>query len=539
MKNGLKTLSLILGLGVVFFMSSCSDDDEDPAPGDPGGGGSGSGQTEYEVPDGTYIGSISGSDTTFLIGQKLNDWNVETSDFSTMERTGHLSNFIYLPAGNYFFAAIEDKLITNSWSGSTEMITGQKDETGDGGTLDEYMLVTFETGSTSTFNVAAAGVYQVIYDAQRGEAIVALIDTWEILGSGVFKSACESDGFDDGIDLTELSADVSGASWEAQNVMLKNGNIKIRYNDAWKIERRITLPVPDPDNPYDPANGYVGITNFGGTIDALEEGGSDMTLPTATGNGIYTVRVEMSQLGAISMTLTETSAEPEECAFDPANFKWGALGAGIDADDNSDGSGGAANGTPDGWEYADQNFFYKGNVDGEEVWYGVITLENGTDPWKVRTNDAWTFNLGVGADETIPTDGSFLTMTNSGSDIPSMGEGMWFITLKTADQGTSWLMSASQNGWGIIGAATPSGWDSDTDFTAEGTTEGVVTYSITLDMTADEYKIRANDDWALNLGGDMADLAMDGSNLSIAEAGNYTVVFTHDGTVYSVTATKN
>ena len=74
--------------------------------------------------------------------------------------------------------------------------------------------------------------------------------------------------------------------------------------------------------------------------------------------------------------------------------------------------------------------------------------------------------------------------------------------------------------WGIIGAATPNGWDSSTQLTYNSTTqkwEGIVV------MTAGEFKFRANNDWAINFGGPVDAMTYDGPNLSVDAAGTYLV----------------
>jgi len=80
----------------------------------------------------------------------------------------------------------------------------------------------------------------------------------------------------------------------------------------------------------------------------------------------------------------------------------------------------------------------------------------------------------------------------------------------------------SISGIGLIGPAQAGGWDTDTDLTYNPETrawEGVI------DLAADEFKFRANDDWAINWGGDESNLTQDGPNLKIAEAGKYFVQF--------------
>lgn len=98
--------------------------------------------------------------------------------------------------------------------------------------------------------------------------------------------------------------------------------------------------------------------------------------------------------------------------------------------------------------------------------------------------------------------------------------------------------------WGIIGSGTPGGWDADTDMTFDPAT-GL--WSIDIDLTADEIKFRANDEWdPYNYGDGVLDqdnrddvdpdgvtLTWYGNNIAVSEAGNYTV--TIDLTIFPYT----
>lgn len=75
---------------------------------------------------------------------------------------------------------------------------------------------------------------------------------------------------------------------------------------------------------------------------------------------------------------------------------------------------------------------------------------------------------------------------------------------------------------GIIGPAQAGGWDSDTDMTYNLET---LAWEATIDLAADEFKFRANDDWAINWGGAVDNLVQDGGNLRISEAGTYFIQF--------------
>ncbi|MDH6535340.1 DUF5115 domain-containing protein [Parabacteroides sp. 52] len=72
--------------------------------------------------------------------------------------------------------------------------------------------------------------------------------------------------------------------------------------------------------------------------------------------------------------------------------------------------------------------------------------------------------------------------------------------------------------WGLIGDATPGGWDNSTPMTYDRVTN---TWTVTADMSAGMYKFRANNAWDINLGGDLNQLTFNGENISIEE-GNYT-----------------
>ena len=79
---------------------------------------------------------------------------------------------------------------------------------------------------------------------------------------------------------------------------------------------------------------------------------------------------------------------------------------------------------------------------------------------------------------------------------------------------------------GIIGSASPNGWDSDVDMTyvpynAE-TKELGYWEKKDITLASGEIKFRANDDWAINWGGDVNALTQGGGNISV-DAGTYDI----------------
>ncbi len=104
-------------------------------------------------------------------------------------------------------------------------------------------------------------------------------------------------------------------------------------------------------------------------------------------------------------------------------------------------------------------------------------------------------------------------------------------------------------GWGVIGDATPTGWDSDTDLVYNSETQAL---EVTLDLTSGgSFKFRANDEWVHAFGIDgegnlvYSDHITNGftdgtNNLTVAEDGNYTISLDlHNSDEYIYSIVKN
>lgn len=170
--------------------------------------------------------------------------------------------------------------------------------------------------------------------------------------------------------------------------------------------------------------------------------------------------------------------------------------------------------TPGGW---DSDTDLRDNGDGS---YSIV-IGLGDGEAKFRTNNDWADNWGA-AD--FPSG----TGTKNGPNIP-VTAGIYVVTFNPSTGAYSFAPASI----GIIGSATPGGWDSDTNMTPDAAEVGLVT--LTVDLSNGEAKFRANDDWKFNWGGNgfpSGNGTQDGPNIPVT-AGTYTVKFNVNTGAYS------
>jgi hypothetical protein len=195
------------------------------------------------------------------------------------------------------------------------------------------------------------------------------------------------------------------------------------------------------------------------------------------------------------------NADATAGTFTAVATEWGVIGSG----------------SPNGWD--DETALAYSPEDTE--WQGVMHLT--AEEIKFRANHSWDYNYGSDA-----ADG---TLQAGGQNIPVDVESDYAIVL---DLSTPNEYTYSLNRWGLIGDATPGGWDNDTNMTWDAD-NGV--FTATLDLVAGTFKFRANDGWDVNYGGDINALSAGGDNIAVAEDGNYTITFDPWG--LTATITKN
>ena len=108
-----------------------------------------------------------------------------------------------------------------------------------------------------------------------------------------------------------------------------------------------------------------------------------------------------------------------------------------------------------------------------------------------------------------------LTLVANGSAFSVAANGWYRMTANT----TTLTYTLDPFNVGLVGSATPNGWNSPDQKMTYNPQTG--TWDITITLVAGDIKFRLNDDWAWNLGGTTSNLTHNGANYTLT-AGNYT-----------------
>ncbi|MDG5766140.1 SusE domain-containing protein [Balneolales bacterium ANBcel1] len=177
------------------------------------------------------------------------------------------------------------------------------------------------------------------------------------------------------------------------------------------------------------------------------------------------------------------------------------------------------------WSPDDPNIARLYSIDNDNQYEGYVYVAEDGSEFKFTQGASWDVNWGDdGADGTLQTDGANIERDAGYYKINVDLDALTYETLNTH--------------WGLIGDATPDGWDADQDMTYDPDEH---VWTITLDLTEGHMKFRANDDWALNYGDDGLDgeLSEGGADIPIDAAGNYTVILDLSGPIYTYDVIMN
>jgi hypothetical protein len=228
-------------------------------------------------------------------------------------------------------------------------------------------------------------------------------------------------------------------------------------------------------------------------------------------------------------------------------------------------------GAPSGWSDVEMDVISSNPEEGFIFEANGIEI-NQNDNYKLRINNAWKIirnnEEGNGYVAFTNYGGSADALVAGGGDIPFAQEsGVYTVKVELQNDGGAFVefdktgdaaaFAPEDYQWAITGAATPNGWANDDetddpigvdiDFNYEGESNGTYTWLIeSIDLTADQFKFRANDAWSDVLG--FSSVTLDGpdANLIVAagaddnfentQYGEYKITLTtsDDGVSYTV-----
>ncbi len=232
------------------------------------------------------------------------------------------------------------------------------------------------------------------------------------------------------------------------------------------------------------AEGYIYLTTGGFKL--IMDPGSWADATTYGDNGSGALTNPGANIAVAADGYYRVRANLSDMTYSLLKTDWGVIG----------------NATPGGWD-GETALTYDGDL---KILKGAYEFTEGE--FKFRANGNWDYNFGSdAADGQLQVGGANIAVANAGE---------YAVTL---DLSVPNEYTYSANRWGVIGGATPGGWDADTFMTWDAVNK---VFTVTLEMTADEWKFRANGGWVVNLGGDIGALTAGGSNMAVA-AGNYTI----------------
>lgn len=156
------------------------------------------------------------------------------------------------------------------------------------------------------------------------------------------------------------------------------------------------------------------------------------------------------------------------------------------------------------------------------IYIGYIKFTAPDSEFKITTERNWDNSYGT-------TDNKNLVY-NGGGNLKAANAGYQKLTVNT----NTLTFALEAYSWGVIGDATPGGWDVDTDLSWNSANQTWEIANIAL-VGGKELKFRLNNAWSVNYGGSNGSLVDGGDNIKVAESGNYKIVFDLINLKYAIT----
>jgi starch-binding outer membrane protein SusE/F len=343
--------------------------------------------------------------------------------------------------------------------------------------------------------------------------------------------ACEDDAT---LTVLERVSFPSAPDVSADDIVITEENkIETLLQVSWDA---VTFPVEGPVTytlQFETPNDTSGATGW--TEAVKKEIGEDMLSTTYSGTELNEIALELGiapgEEGTIVVRVQGTMSRN---IFSPATS---ISVTPIDVPEIIDYPSLYIAGDYQGWNIGAPSKISSVNDDG--IYEGYIYIPaGGTNEFKVYAQPDWgPTSYGY------ESDGKIMIANFAGANFVAPSDGYYLFMVNLNDM-TYHLMKTS---WGIIGGATPGGWDADTPLTYNAETQ---TWSVTADMKANgSFKFRANNAWALDFGNEGGNPGyanhpwktyVEQPHFTVPSDGNYTITLDlHIPGNYSYTIKKN
>jgi hypothetical protein len=335
-----KNVAIIAALFGLISLNSCKDDDEDPTP-----------TNNAIVEDGFYIQGDATAYADFDIKATLSPTKNEVLQ---EERSSLMEIYVAVKGSGGFNIVQVNGSERTTWGPSSEFaLTPSRNEEPNEDGMDIIQRGAIEA-TDAKFTVAEDGLYHVIIDTELGVGAI-LPAKWGVIGQAT------PTGWSGSTALDAPTFDFNTMIFKKENVEMSNGEWKFRYSNGWKVQLDTTLDLGDGKK------GVYANCNYGGSVDALEEGGSNFMNEKG---GIFTVELTWTAGAGHTAMLTRTGDIP---ARDYSAVSVGLIGDGV-VDGDWNGEKYASTPAKDG-------DVYTWNFNGVEL--------NNTGGFKIRTAGTW------------------------------------------------------------------------------------------------------------------------------------------------------
>lgn len=321
-------------------------------------------------------------------------------------------------------------------------------------------------------NVAGSGFIEIQLDAEGNVTQTGTGLVWGVIG------AATSNGWDKD---TPMEYDADTRLWTVVTSLLAD-DFKFRANNDWGFN-------------YGPVSADKASDLEG---DVIANGPDNFKVAKASP---YIITLNLTNAGKYTYSMVETSIILSSAEM-------------------------ALPGSYQGWNPKADNCYKIVSAARDFKYTGTHYFPNNTE-FKLWDADEW---IGIEGDiswNEDKTSGSFAIKKNGGGNV-LIETGSYY---RIGADMQKMIATIVKTGWGVIGDATPGGWDKDTLMDYNPDTK---LWTVTVTLKEGKIKFRWDGAWTVNFGGSLGALTQDGADISVTP-GTYTIVLNPEAATATMT----